>query len=67
MMETSSESRRERDTSDMAKGLELPHDKAARTAKWAVTMAKWRIGFVTGGRILGGKTVRAFSTGHFTY
>ena len=33
----------------------LPREKAARTARWAITMAKWRIGFDTGERIIGSR------------
>ena len=32
---------------------------AIRTAKWAVTMTKWTIGFETGGRKLGGNIKRS--------
>lgn len=34
-------------------------EKAMLTAKWAVTMAKWRIAFDTGERVIGGRTVPA--------
>ena len=32
--------------------------KAIRTAKWATTMTRWSIGFETGGRRLGSRTVK---------
>ena len=32
--------------------------KAIRTAKWATTMTKWRIGFVTNGKRLGSVKVK---------
>jgi len=37
---------------------ESANAKAARTAKWATTMTKWRIAFDTGGRTIGSRTIR---------
>src|SRR5262245_9882791 len=46
----------------MPRGQNLDFDKitaaAIRTAKWATTMTKWRIGFETGGRRLAKPGVR---------
>lgn len=34
-----------------------PSQKAAKTARWATTMTKWRISFMTGGSVVGSRTV----------
>ena len=44
--------------------------KAIRTAKWATTMTKWRIGFVTNGKRLGSakvKPIKTVATGRFPW